>query len=162
MSGIIEKAREIVAANGFADKSKTCSYDSFHMIHSLWLILYDSYLVTLIRGKMEEITLPDGIEEVDIIVSEWMGYCLLYETMLPSVIYARDKYLKKGMYKSIFVTWWDYRFTWPGFYTEKGGMIFPDKCDLFITAIEDAQYKVISLTLQWLITFHLWLMNYES
>ena len=28
------------------------------------------------------------------------------------------------------------------FYTEKGGMIFPDKCDLFITAIEDAQYKV--------------------
>ena len=30
------------------------------------------------------------------------------------------------------------------FYTGKGGMIFPDKCDLFITAIEDAQYKVIS------------------
>ena len=57
------------------------------------------YLVTLIRGKMEEITLPDGIEQVDIIVSEWMGYCLLYETMLPSVIYARDKYLRKGMYK---------------------------------------------------------------
>ena len=48
---------------------------------------------------MEEITLPDGIEQVDIIVSEWMGYCLLYETMLPSVIYARDKYLRKGMYK---------------------------------------------------------------
>ena len=44
-------------------------------------------------------TLPDGIEQVDIIVSEWMGYCLLYETMLPSVIYARDKYLRKGMYK---------------------------------------------------------------
>ena len=58
------------------------------------------YLVTLIRGKMEEITLPDGIEQVDIIVSEWMGYCLLYETMLPSVIYARDKYLRKGMYKN--------------------------------------------------------------
>ena len=55
------------------------------------------YSVTLIRGKMEEITLPDGIEQVDIIVSEWMGYCLLYETMLPSVIYARDKYLRKGL-----------------------------------------------------------------
>ena len=66
------------------------SHDRSHQ----WL-----YLVTLIRGKMEEITLPDGIEKVDIIVSEWMGYCLLYETMLPSVIYARDKYLKKGMYK---------------------------------------------------------------
>ena len=70
---------------------------------------------------MEEIELPDGIEKVDIIVSEWMGYCLLYETMLPSVIYARDKYLSKG------------------------GMIFPDKCDLYITAIEDAQYKVSEL-----------------
>ena len=70
---------------------------------------------------MEEIELPDGIEKVDIIVSEWMGYCLLYETMLPSVIYARDKYLNKG------------------------GMIFPDKCDLYITAIEDAQYKVSEL-----------------
>ena len=67
---------------------------------------------------MEEITLPDGITQVDIIISEWMGYCLLYETMLPSVIFARDTYLKKG------------------------GLIFPDRCDLFITAIEDAQYKV--------------------
>ena len=96
MSGIIEKAREIVAANGFADKSK------HSMSHTGWVILYELYLVTLIRGKMEEITLPDGIEQVDIIVSEWMGYCLLYETMLPSVIYARDKYLKKGMHK---ITW---------------------------------------------------------
>ena len=48
---------------------------------------------------MEEISLPHGIEKVDIIVSEWMGYCLLYETMLPSVIFARDKYLNKGTVK---------------------------------------------------------------
>ena len=26
-------------------------------------------------------------------------------------------------------------------------MIFPDKCDLFITAIEDAQYKVSSISM---------------
>ena len=38
---------------------------------------------------MEEITLPDGIEKVDIIVSEWMGYCLLYETMLPSGLVSK-------------------------------------------------------------------------
>ena len=31
------------------------------------------------------------------------------------------------------------------FYMKSGGMIFPDKCDLFITAIEDAQYKVSAL-----------------
>ena len=67
---------------------------------------------------MEEISLPEGIDGVDIIVSEWMGYCLLYETMLPTVLYARDKWLRPG------------------------GLIFPDKCTLYITAIEDAQYKV--------------------
>ncbi|CDR96501.1 PROTEIN ARGININE N-METHYLTRANSFERASE, putative [Babesia bigemina] len=29
----------------------------------------------------------------DILISEWMGYGLLYENMLPSVLFARDKYL---------------------------------------------------------------------
>ena len=32
-------------------------------------------------------------QKVDIIISEWMGYALLYEAMLPSVLTARDKYL---------------------------------------------------------------------
>ena len=36
--------------------------------------------VTIIRGKIEEITIP--VEKVDIIISEWMGYCLFYESML--------------------------------------------------------------------------------
>ena len=31
--------------------------------------------------------------KVDVIVSEWMGYCLLYESMLPTVLAARDKWL---------------------------------------------------------------------
>lgn len=30
---------------------------------------------------------------VDILISEWMGYCLLYESMLDSVLAARDLYL---------------------------------------------------------------------
>merc|ERR1719253_2015828 len=33
---------------------------------------------------------------VDIIVSEWMGYLLLRESMLDSVLVARDKFLKPG------------------------------------------------------------------
>ena len=33
---------------------------------------------------------------VDVIVSEWMGYGLLYESMLESVLFARDKFLKEG------------------------------------------------------------------
>lgn len=47
--------------------------------------------VTLIKGKVEEVVLP--VDQVDIIVSEWMGYCLFYESMLDTVIFARDKWL---------------------------------------------------------------------
>ena len=39
------------------------------------------------RGKMEDIVLP--VPKVDIIISEWMGYCLFYESMLDTVLYAR-------------------------------------------------------------------------
>ncbi|PIA35395.1 hypothetical protein AQUCO_03500047v1 [Aquilegia coerulea] len=35
-------------------------------------------------------------EEVDVIISEWMGYMLLYESMLGSVVVARDRWLKPG------------------------------------------------------------------
>jgi len=49
--------------------------------------------ITIIHGKVEEVTLP--VEKVDIIISEWMGYFLLYEGMLDSVLYARDKWLAK-------------------------------------------------------------------
>jgi protein arginine N-methyltransferase 1 len=31
---------------------------------------------------------------VDVIISEWMGYFLLRESMFDSVIYARDRWLK--------------------------------------------------------------------
>ena len=43
---------------------------------------------------MEEVKLP--VDTVDIIISEWMGYFLLYESMLDSVIYARNKYLSEN------------------------------------------------------------------
>jgi protein arginine N-methyltransferase 1 len=66
---------------------------------------------------MEEVDLPVGEGEVDIIISEWMGYFLLYESMLDSVLFARDKYLRQG------------------------GLLFPDKAALFVCGIEDAEYK---------------------
>ncbi|KAG6890579.1 hypothetical protein C0992_000397 [Termitomyces sp. T32_za158] len=71
-SDIAERAARIVKANGFED------------------------IITVIRGKVEEITLPDDINQVDIIVSEWMGYALLYESMLDSVLHARDRFLRPG------------------------------------------------------------------
>ena len=49
--------------------------------------------ITLIKGKVEEVSLPNGVDKVDIIISEWMGYCLFYESMLNTVLYARDKWL---------------------------------------------------------------------
>ena len=50
-----------------------------------------AYWYSCLHGKIEEVTLP--VSKVDIIVSEWMGYCLLYEAMLDSVLWARDRYL---------------------------------------------------------------------
>jgi protein arginine N-methyltransferase 1 len=63
---------------------------------------------------MEEVELP---EKVDIIVSEWMGYALLYESMLQTVLVARDKWLVPN------------------------GIILPDKAVIQLVAIEDAEYK---------------------
>jgi len=84
-------AEEIIKRNGLQDK------------------------ITVIKGKMEEITLP--VPQVDIIISEWMGYFLLYESMLDSVLWARDKYLVKG------------------------GKMLPDKLHMYVAAIEDGDYK---------------------
>ena len=71
------------------------------------------HIVTVIQSSVEEVVLPveeDGlvVEQdaggenggescrcVDIIVSEWMGYFLLRESMLDSIIRARDKFLKR-------------------------------------------------------------------
>lgn len=52
------------------------------------------HIIEAVEGVIEDITLDDNI---DIIVSEWMGYCLFYEMMLPSVLFARDKYSPKVM-----------------------------------------------------------------
>lgn len=71
--------------------------------------------ITLLQGKMEDVQIP--FQKVDIIISEWMGYFLLYESMLDTVLYARDKYL------------------------DAGGLIFPDKATIYMTGIEDGEYK---------------------
>lgn len=76
----------------------------------LYLIFVVFTVVEIIQGKVEEVTLP--VEKVDIIISEWMGYCLFYESMLDTVLYARDKWLATD------------------------GMLFPDRATLFVSAIE--------------------------
>ncbi|CAI5942973.1 unnamed protein product [Closterium sp. NIES-64] len=49
--------------------------------------------VTVLQESMEDVQLP---EKVDVIISEWMGYFLVRESMLDSVLVARDRWLKPG------------------------------------------------------------------
>jgi len=69
------KAKKLVEANGLMD------------------------VVEVIQGTIETVQLP---EKVDLIISEWMGYFLLRESMLDSVLVARDRFLKPegAMYPS--------------------------------------------------------------
>ena len=91
MSNIVDHARQIVKDNKLDDK------------------------ITLIKGKMEEVDLP--VDKVDIILSEFMGFCVFYDSSLSAVLHARDKYLVPG------------------------GLMFPDRATLYLTAIEDKSYK---------------------
>ncbi|KAJ6815906.1 putative protein arginine N-methyltransferase 1 [Iris pallida] len=90
-SQMADMAKEIVETNGFSN------------------------VITVLKGKVEEIVLP--VTHVDVIISEWMGYFLLFENMLNTVLYARNKWLING------------------------GIVLPDKASLYLTAIEDAEYK---------------------
>jgi protein arginine N-methyltransferase 1 len=75
-------------------------------------------VVEVIQSSVEELELP--VEKVDIIVSEWMGYFLLRESMVDSLLFARDKFLKsraKG--------------------DEEDGFLFPSHCTMFWAAISD-------------------------
>lgn len=71
---------------------------------------FDDIIVS-IKGRIEDVILP--VEKVDAIVSEWMGYFLLFESMLDSLIFARDKYL------------------------DKKGIMLPNECNLFICGVSD-------------------------
>eukprot|EP00466_Bigelowiella_natans_P006472 jgi/Bigna1/38795/e_gw1.28.48.1 len=69
-SSLAETTMEIVAANNLSHK------------------------ITVLNMLAEDVELPEG--GCDIIVSEWMGYFLLYENMLSPVLEFRDKWLRNG------------------------------------------------------------------
>ena len=56
--------------------------------------------VRVVQGRVEALTDDEVLgasgERYDVIVSEWMGYGLLFECMLDSVLEARDRWLKPG------------------------------------------------------------------
>jgi len=91
MAHIYKIAEQNVKKNGFGDK------------------------IVILNGKIEELTLP--VDKVDIIISEWMGYYLFFEGMFDSVIFARDKFLRKG------------------------GMLFPDVAVIYGAGVSDPNYE---------------------
>ncbi|MEP0945777.1 50S ribosomal protein L11 methyltransferase [Leptolyngbya subtilissima] len=66
---VISVTREIVKVNGFDDR------------------------VVCLQGKIEKVDIP---EPVDVIISVFTGNFLLGEDLLPSLFFARDRYLKPG------------------------------------------------------------------
>eukprot|EP01043_Picozoa_sp_COSAG02_P046874 COSAG02_NODE_4430_length_5367_cov_3.587699_4_plen_313_part_00 len=73
-SRMADVATSLIAQNGFAD------------------------VVTVVHGTVEDLHELPGCRggDVDIIVSEWMGFYLLHESMLNSVLVARDRWLRPG------------------------------------------------------------------
>eukprot|EP00526_Cylindrotheca_closterium_P009713 CAMPEP_0113627860 /NCGR_PEP_ID=MMETSP0017_2-20120614/14432_1 /TAXON_ID=2856 /ORGANISM="Cylindrotheca closterium" /LENGTH=425 /DNA_ID=CAMNT_0000538137 /DNA_START=123 /DNA_END=1400 /DNA_ORIENTATION=+ /assembly_acc=CAM_ASM_000147 len=87
-------------------------------------------IVTVIQGAVEDIKLPieeDGLESddpehpervIDIFISEWMGYFLLRESMLDSLLRARDKFLKPAT-----------------------GLMFPSHCTMYVAPVQDEEER---------------------
>lgn len=90
-------AQQIVEANGFASK------------------------INILKGRVEDVKLP--VDHVDIIISEWMGYCLFYESMLDTVLFARDKWLKSDIGE------------------QTCGHVFPDSASLYLQGAQDPKNR---------------------
>ncbi|TPX51627.1 hypothetical protein SeMB42_g00111 [Synchytrium endobioticum] len=100
-----------------AGAKKVFAVDNSPIIERAKLIVAENELdgvITCVRGKAEELELP--VDSVDIIISEWMGYFLLFEGMLDSVIKARDRWLKPG------------------------GLMVPNVAKMYLAGIEDEEF----------------------
>ncbi|XP_055328481.1 uncharacterized protein LOC129581439 isoform X2 [Paramacrobiotus metropolitanus] len=74
--------------------------DACGFIHEAELLVRNNKMedkITVIHKRIEDLQeFPDGTKEVDVIVSEWMGHALFKESMLDSVIVARQRFLRSG------------------------------------------------------------------
>ncbi|KAJ2164807.1 hypothetical protein GGF45_006080, partial [Coemansia sp. RSA 551] len=100
-----------------AGAARVIAVDNSDIIHKARANVIENGLdgvITLIKGRIEELELP--VPQVDIIISEWMGYFLLFEAMLDSVLVARDRFLAPG------------------------GLLAPSASYIYVTAISDTEY----------------------
>ena len=98
-----------------AGAANVTAVDMSDIIHNTNDIIRENQLehkIKLIKGRLEDVQELQG-KKFDVLISEWMGYFLLYEGMLDSVISARDKYLSPG------------------------GLILPNHCLMHLFAISD-------------------------
>lgn len=101
-----------------AGAKKVLAIDQSEIIYHAMDIVQRNQIANIAfsKGRLENMDLSlDDDEKVDIIISEWMGYFLLFEGMLDSVIYARDKYLKPD------------------------GLILPNRCTINLVGLGDEQ-----------------------
>ena len=75
--------------------------------------------ITLERGRLEDFEFDS---KFDVIVSEWMGYFLLFEGMLDSVIYARDHHLAPG------------------------GLLLPNRCTMHLVGLQDLGMFLLTIS----------------
>ena len=101
-----------------AGAKKVIGVDNSNIAYQAKQIVVDNNLqdtILVLKGKVEEVELP--VKEVDIIISEWMGFSLFYESMLDSVLFARDKWMIPG------------------------GLVFPDIVKLYVLGISESLDK---------------------
>ncbi|KAJ1606669.1 putative arginine N-methyltransferase [Cryptosporidium canis] len=120
----IRVAESIARTNGFDDRIQfVCG-----KLEDLDLFMVGDQVVSVPKRESPP---KDSIPfKCDVIISEWMGYCLLYESMLYTILNARDRYLK----------------------AENGGFsgdIFPSSVRLQV-AIADYSDQVDSLVSPWI------------
>lgn len=98
-----------------AGAKKVYALDQSEVIYHAMDIIRENKLenvIETVKGRLENTKLDS---KVDIIVSEWMGYFLLFEGMLDSVIYARDNCLSPG------------------------GILLPNRCNISLVANGDVE-----------------------
>ncbi|XP_063358140.1 protein arginine N-methyltransferase 3-like [Cydia amplana] len=101
-----------------AGAKKVYALDQSEVVYHAMDIIRENNLhetIKVVKGRLENTKLD---EKVDIIVSEWMGYFLLFEGMLDSVIYARDNCLKPG------------------------GLLLPNRCNISLVANGDVDTHI--------------------
>lgn len=154
MSAIADYAKKIVKDNGYNDRVTilhgkieeielpvdrvdiiisewmgTCTNGSFWVLYGLDMlivcILVNPGFLRRSRARcvrcgrplsLDDCMYADSHEPVSFLC-DVAGYFLLYESMLDTVLWARDKWLAEN------------------------GMIFPDSCSLYFSAIEDGDYR---------------------